>query len=1104
MQCPSCGAEIPEASRFCNICGVPMLLCLECGHINAGGSNFCENCGTRLSGNRIASPITATKPQPPAAGSAGRRQVTAMFCDLVGSTKLSARLDPEDLRAVIDSYYRKVAETVSRFGGSVAQHHGDGVLVYFGYPQAHEQDAEGAVRAGLELLAALSDLASPAPLHSRIGIATGLVVAGDLSELSETQGHGIVGDASNLAALLEALAEPDTVVIDASTRGLIGDIFELHELGPRTLKGHPAMVPAWRVLRPSSIESRFDALHAGGLIPLVGREEEAELLGRRWSTAKDGEGKVVLLSGEGGIGKSRLTAEVLRRLADAPHTRLRFFCSPQHTASAFYPFIAQMQRAAGLTQEDTPHARLDKFDALLSPTSMSVEDRALLAELLSLANDGRYPALELSPQKRRQKMLDAFVSQIVTPTRSAPLLMIFEDAQWADPTSLELLGRVVDLIAGLPMLLIVTFRREFEAPWIGLPHVTTLILNQLGKREIGAVIDRVLDGKPLPASIRQDIIERSDGVPLFIEEMTKTVMEGAMPGAAGHMVAAMPVPASAVPASLQASLMARLDRLGPAKEVAEMAAAIGREFPHSLLVAVARQLDAVLERALDRLIAAGMILRQGLPPHANYRFKHALIQEAAYGTLLHLRREALHARIAEVYERQFPEIVEAQPALLAHHLTLAGSPERAIGFWLKAARNSIGNGAVAEAVAQLRRALAAVGDIPEESARRKHEIELQIALGNALMALRGYSAAETGAAFRRARELCLASADSAQLVRVLWGQFTGDFAGGRERASLAVARELLALSEQLADASGRELGDASVGASLLHLGSFVEARVHFDRALAAGNGHQREWAFRYGQSGRVVAHSYLSLDLLVLGIADEGRRHAEQAIAEAEGLSHRPSLCFAHSIVSRFYYLLGDTKKLAAHAASVARLADEHQLGLWQALGSIYLGWSRGEDGATDEALDLIRAGLAKYRAVGAGLSMPLYLLSLAKFEASAGHGPEAIRLIEEAGAVIESGEEGWLSAERHRLAGEIALLGSKPHVTKAQAHFEHAFAVARQQQAKFWELRVATSLARLWCAHGDRRQAHDLLSPIYTWFKGGLATTDLREAKNLLAELTS
>jgi class 3 adenylate cyclase/predicted ATPase len=1075
-----------------------LLLCRQCGHGNVPGSNFCANCGTPLAGERAPASTAAGELPATPLGSADRRQVTVMFCDLVGSTALSARLDPEDMREIVGVYYRKVAETVHHFDGYVAQYYGDGVLVYFGYPHAHEQDAEMAVRAGLDLVAVITALPSPVPLQTRIGIATGLVVAGDLFKTGEARGHNIVGETPNLAARLQGLVGPNTVVIDEGTRRLIGDIFELHDLGAKFLKGITGSARAWKVLRASSIESRFEAFHAMGLTPLVGREEEAELLLRRWSKAKNGEGQVALLSGEAGIGKSRLTAELSHRVADEPHARLRYFCSAQHTASALHPIIGHMERAAVFAHDDAPRARLDKLDALLERTSTAVQERALFAELLSIANDGRYPALALSPRQRRQRTLDALLSQIAALARSTPLLMTLEDAHWIDPTSLELFGRAVDRIASMRALLIVTFRPEFEAPWVGRPHVTTLALNRLGQPEIGAMIDRVIGNKPLPTSVRRDLIERTDGIPLFIEEMTKAVLEAAV-SAAEHAIAAIPSPTSTVPSSLYATLTARLDRLGPSKEVVEMAAAIGRQVSHQLLAAVVRQPEAALEAALDRLVAAGLMMRQGLPPHATYRFKHALMQDAAYSMLLRPRREALHARIAEVYEREFQEIVEAQPEMLAHHLALAGFTERAIVFLLKAARTAIANGAVAEAVTQLRRALALVGNVGDQSVRQRHEIELQIALGNALMALRGYSAEETDAAFRRARELCLEAGDRTQLLRVLWGQFTGDFASGRERASLTFAEELLKLSERLEDSGGRQMGHASVGASLLHLGSFGEALVQFEHALAIGTVNQREWAFRYGQSGSVVAHSYLSLDLLLLGFPEQAGRHAEQSIAEAKVLSHPPSLCFAHSIASRFYYLRGDKKRLAEHSVMVACLADEHGLGLWQALGGIYVGWSRGESGATDEAIDLLRTGMAKYRAIGAGLSMPLYLLSLAKIQARVGDHQEALRLIGEAGAVIDGGEEGWLSAEIHRLVGETALLLPQADAVKAQTHFERALAIAREQRARFWELRAATSLARLWRDQGKPQQARDLLAPVCSWFSEGFDHIDFLQAKSLL-----
>jgi class 3 adenylate cyclase len=504
----------------------------------------------------------ATSIHPARHDSAERRQVTVMFSDLVGSTALAARMDPEDLREIISAYQICVAETVRRFDGFVAKYLGDGVLVYFGYAQAHEDDAERAVRAGLELIVAVTGLKTHASLQTRVGIATGLVIVGDLIGSGEAQERGIVGETPNLAARLQGVAEPNTVVIAEGTRRLLGDLFELGELGARDLKGIAGPVQAWAALRASSVASRFEALHASGLTDLVGREEESELLMRRWLRAKSGEGQVVLLSGEPGIGKSRLTAAVLERLAAEPYTRLRYFCSPQHTDSALFPIIGQMQRAAGLVHDDTPGARLDKLDALLAPSSTSIEDGALFAEMLSLPNDGRYPALDLAPQQRRQRTLEALVWQLEALTRSNPVLMIFEDAHWADPTSLELFSRTVDRLRILRALLIVTFRPEFDPPWIGRPYVAALTINRLAERDVGAIIDRLVGNKVIPASIRQDIIERTDGIPLFIEEMTKAVLEADSQRAAERTVAAAPSPALAVPASLHASLMARLDRLG--------------------------------------------------------------------------------------------------------------------------------------------------------------------------------------------------------------------------------------------------------------------------------------------------------------------------------------------------------------------------------------------------------------------------------------------------------------------------------------------------------------------------------------------------------------
>jgi class 3 adenylate cyclase/tetratricopeptide (TPR) repeat protein len=700
---------------------------------------------------------------------AERRQVTVMFCDLVGSTALSARMDPEDLREVISAYQKCVAETVQRFGGFVAKYMGDGVLVYFGYPQAHEDDAERAVRAGLGLVGAVGELKTHAALKTRVGIATGLVVVGDLIGSGASQEKAIVGDTPNLAARLLGIAEPNEVAIADGTRKLLGHLFELEDLGATNLKGIPGSVRCWLVLRPASVESRFDAFHATGLIDLVGREEELELLLRRWSKAKTGEGQVVLLSGEPGIGKSRLTAALLERLASEPHTRLRYFCSPQHTDSALYPIISQMERAAGFTHDDNSQGKLDKLDALLARSLTPRQDAAVLADMLSLPNDGRYPALEQTPQRRRQRTLETLAAQLEALSRANPVLMIFEDVHWIDPTSLEALGRTVDRLRNLGVLLIVAYRPEFEPPWIGRPNVTVLGLSRFGEREVVAMIAGVSGDKALPESIRQEIIERTDGIPLFVEEMTRAVLEAESEGDARRTAAAVPSSVLAVPASLHASLMARLDRLGPAKVVAQVGAAIGREFPHALLASVMRKPEAELGSALDRLIAAGLLFRQGVPPHASYLFKHALVQDAAYGTLLREPRRTLHARIAETLEGEFAEIAESQPELLARHCTEAGFIEKAMGLWGTAGQRSLARSALVEGVKQLKRALDQIATLPTTPALRREEMKLRVAFANALA-------------------------------------LTGDFVDGKEHYDRALAIYDPAEHRPIATRSGRDVG----------------------------------------------------------------------------------------------------------------------------------------------------------------------------------------------------------------------------------------------------------------------------------------------------------
>jgi class 3 adenylate cyclase len=790
--------------------------------------------GTAPSADAVTS-ATSVSPE----DRAERRQVTVMFSDLVGSTALSARMDPEDLREVISAYQKCASETVQRFGGFVAKFMGDGVLVYFGYPQAHEDDGERAVRAGLELVATVGALKTHAPLQTRVGIATGLVVVGDLIGSGASQEQAIVGETPNLAARLQGVAEPNSVVIAESTRKLVGNLFELEDLGAQDLKGIAGPVRAWAALRPASVDSRFEAFHASGLTELVGRDEELELLLRRWSKAKTAEGQVVLLSGEPGIGKSRLTAAMLQRLANEPHTRLRYFCSPQRTDSALYPIISQMERAAGFTHEDSQRSKLDKLDTVLTQSFTPREDAALFAELLSVATDGRYPTLELAPQQRRQKTLEALTAQLEALSRSSPVLMIFEDVHWIDPTSLEALGRAVDRLKTLGVLLLVTFRPEFEPPWVGRPYVTALTLNRLGQREITALIDSVTGKKSLPANIRQDIVERADGVPLFVEEMTKAVLEAESEGDARETAAAVPSSALSVPASLHASLLARLDRLGPAKQMAQIGAAIGREFSYALLDAVVAKPDAELQPALDRLMQAGLLFRQGVPPHATYLFKHALVQDAAYGTLLREPRRALHARIAGTLESRFAEITENQPELLARHCTEAGQIEKAAVLWGKAGQRSLQRSALVEAAEQITRALNQIATLPATPALRREQIKLQVALITPLVHIKGYAAPKTKAAAEQARLLIEEaealgepSEDPLLLFSVLYGVWAANYVAFNGDVMRELAEQFRALAEKQGTTAPLLQANRVTGISLLHTGDIVESRKHFDSAMA--------------------------------------------------------------------------------------------------------------------------------------------------------------------------------------------------------------------------------------------------------------------------------
>ena len=1034
-----------------------------------------------------------------------RRQLTILSTELIGA---SGRMDPEDLRDLTDAYHRCVTETVGRFGGFVDRYVRSTVAVYFGYPAADEHDVEQAVRAGLEICSAVSAFKTSTGRlwQCRVGIATGLVVIG--KGAGEPARGDPVGDALNNAARMNALAQPNTVLIDTTTKRLLGNLFECRDLGAIDMAETGALgIRAWQVLAPAVSESRFEALHSGSLTPLVGREEELEILLRRWSQAKSGEGRVVLISGEPGIGKSRLALTLRQALQVEPHTCLRYFCSPHHTDSALYPVIAQVKHAARMVLDDSAQVRLNKLDTLLTQAATSNQDAALIADMLSLPNDGRYPALELTPQQQRQRTLEALIAQLRALARHNPVIMIFEDAHWSDPTTLEMLDRVVERIRALRILLIVTFRPEFEPPWIGQPHVTALTINRLGQREVRAMIEHVAGSRLIPVNIREDITDRTDGIPLFVEEMTKAVLEAQVERADEHAMTATPPEIMAIPTSLHASLIARLDRLGVAKEIAQVGAVIGREFSHRLLAAVMGKPEQELGTALGRLIAAGLLFRRGVPPYATYLFKHALVRDAAYGTLLRETRRALHAKIADTLSSQFAEIAENQPELLAHHYTEAELIEKAAALWGKAGERSLERSALVEAAEQLSRALDQIATLTATPGLRREGIKLQVALANALMHIKGYAAPESKAAEERARlliEQAEALGEPAEdpllLYSVLYGIWAANYVAFNGAAMRELAAQFLSLAEKKDAPIPRMVGHRIMGYATTLTGDPAEARAQFNRAIAIyESARHRPLATRFGVDVGVSILTYRSIALWLLGYPEAALADTERALKDARQIDHAATLMYALAHASLTHIQCGNYAAAKAEADEGIALAEQKGAVFWTAMTGLVQGCLLALTGDPSEAVDVIKSGITSLRSTGATCWLPMHLSHLAKAHMKLGQFEDAWRCIDKSIMTVRGSNENWWEAEVYRTAGEIALKSTEPDHAKAVAHFHTAMAVARTQQAMSLELRSAISMARLWRDQGKRHEACDLLASVYTRFTEGFDTRDLKKAKALL-----
>ena len=1121
------------------------------------GYRFIGPIVTEMEQGAMGAPQAATAWElaPTPGADAERRQITAMSCELIGISGGADGVGLEDLRDMVAAFQRCVSETVDRHDGFVVSRLGNAALVLFGYPAAHEHDAERAVRAGLELCAALRTQRPDAepPTRCRVGIATGMAIIGDLSGDGALQDREVIGDAPslarrlhlstqpdlvaiepttrrlignlfdcrdlgtidtasgtetpNVAARLQALADPNGVVIDAATRRQIGGLFHCRDLGAIALKGVPAPVTAWQVVEPSSIASRFEALRADIVTPLIGRDEELDRLLRRWRQAKDGEGQLVLLSGEPGIGKSRLTAALSKRIETEPHTRIRYFCSPHDQDSALYPFIGQLEHAAEFARDDTAMMKLDKLVALLGDGA-EPGDLSLIAEMLSLSGGEHFPLLDLSPQRKKERTLAALLRQLQALARRQPVLMIFEDLHWIDPTSREVLDLTVEKISELPVLLVATYRPEFQPPWVGGSQVTVIALNRLGRRE-GATLVHRLAGHlgALPPDVVDEIVKRTDGVPLFVEELTKAVVEAGADR--GHVsISAVPPSSLAVPATLHASLLGRLDRLGPAaKNVAQVGAAIGRDFSYELLAAAAQLAEPDLQDALRRLVEAGLVFQRGVPPAAEYLFKHALVQDTAYSTLLRGPRQALHRRIAEALEQRFPEFVETRPEILAHHFGEAAMADKAIIYWHLAGKSTAAKSALHEAIAQLRRGLTLLDGLPETRERKQLELDIHVTLVSALRAGKGFADPEVVAALERANRLVTetASVGSPPHFSVLFGLWSYHQNAGPLAAALEHATNFLSFAQSQTSSGPLLMGHRTLSMSLMFSGSdYCAALEHAETAASLYRPDEhRDSALHYGVDIGVSVFAMLPWVLWHRGYPDQSARAADRALAYSRELGHAHTLSQAFWFAGVAAVFARDVATVHACSNDCVALASEHGFAYWAALSRTLQGWADAQSGEATTGIALIRDGVAACEATGSRGNTPFFLTLLAEALALAGRIEEGLAALDEALATAAIvGAKGW-SAEIHRLCGELTGRLPYPDPVKAEDSFRTALAIAREQGTRGFELRSATSLARLWREQGRRGEARELLAPVYGWFTEGFHTADLKEAKHLLDELT-
>jgi class 3 adenylate cyclase/predicted ATPase len=1036
-------------------------------------------------------PIAVTTAVPASEAAGERRHVTVMFCDLVDSTGISAKLDAEEWRDLVGAYLNAASAAVTEMGGKVAKKLGDGLMALFGYPVAQENDAERAVRAALSIQRALGELnrknegAGKPALAARIAIDTGPAVLDASGE--------IFGDVPNVAARAQALAEPGAVVVTARVQRQVAGLFVAEERGSHELKGVPEPVTLFRLIRASGGGRRAGQRH---LTPLVGRDEEIALLMRRWERARQGDGQLVLIVGEPGLGKSRLIEEFHGRLRDVPHTWVEWSCSQLLQSTPLHPLTDWGRERFGGIEVST-EKRLAELENLLGLIRLEpVENAALLAPLLDIPlPPERIPAL--SPEELRRRQLAALTGLVMAGARTQCVVLALEDVHWADPTTLDVLRGIAERGALAPLLVVITARPEFRPPWGMRSHHSTISLAPLDRSQVRHMVGELASRHALPKEVIEGVSERTGGVPLFVEEVTRLMLErGEQSGI------------QAIPPTLQQSLMARLDRLGSAKEVAQIGSVIGHDFSYNLLRALAGMEDALLQTALEKLAEADILLVQGVPPDSDYRFKHALIQDAAYENLLKTRRQVLHRRVAEI----LCEHAAAEPELLAHHYSWAGMNEAAIEWWGKAGQRSMERSALVEASEQFTRALDLFATVPDTPALRREQIKLQVALITPLMHLKGYGAPETKTAtegahslIQRAEALGEPPEDPLLLFSVLFGFWAANTMAFNGDLICELSTQFLSLAEKQGTTAPLVIALRMMGTSLLFTGEFAASRAHLDRAMVLYDTAQhRPLAMRFGLDIRATSLFYRSFANWYLGYPDAAVAEADLALRDARDTGHAATLMVAMGVTSLTRVLCGEYVAASKILNELDALADEKGSAQWKAFGISIQGCVAALAGEASYAVQTINSGLLAWRSTRSTLYVPVWSLHLAIAHAKLGQFDDAWCCIGDAIRAVETTKERWWEAELHRNAGEIALLSRDPDAEKAEVYFERALTVARKQQAKSWELRAAMSMARLWRDQGKRDEARDLLAPVYGWFTEGFDTLDLKEAKALLEQLAT